>query len=300
MKPNGEVLAMVGGVDYSESQFNRATQAKRQPGSLFKLFVYLAAILEGKNPDSKIDDSPISISTYNGPYRPKNYDGKNHGIVTLREAFTHSYNIAAVVLSESIGRDKIISLARKLGVESEIQDTPSMALGTNEVSLLEITKAYAHLANNGREVVPFAIEQVRNRKGEILYQRKGEQQPEVIGANSVKMMNDMLTSVVQKGTGKAADISRDVAGKTGTSQDSRDAWFVGFTPQLVAGVWVGNDDGKAMKKVTGGTIPAKIWHDFMAPAMENYPPQKIETNPFPNIDGTPWEREDFWKSLTGE
>ena len=303
MKPSGAITAIVGGADYSESQYNRAVQAKRQPGSLFKLFVYMAALEDGKTPNSKVDDSPIKI----GKWRPKNYDGKFHGIVTLKEALTKSYNVAAVVLSETIGRNQVIKLAQRMGVESEIRNMPSLALGANEVTLKEMVTAFAHLANKGRAVVPYTIEQIKTpdgeNGGEILYQRQGDYDFRVLGVNATRMMNEMLVSVVEFGTGRGAKMNRDVAGKTGTSQNSRDAWFIGFTAQIVGGVWVGNDDNSRMNKVTGGGLPTKIWHEFMSRALATEPREEIDQNAYPEIEGTPWrndnntERQGFWDRI---
>ncbi len=293
MRPDGAVLAMIGGVDYSESQFNRATQAKRQPGSLFKLFVYLAALENGFNPETIIDDVPVSI----GKWRPTNYDEQYHGPVMLREAFSKSLNAATVKLSLDVGRGKIINLARQMGIKSKLADMPSIALGSSEVNLLEITAAYAHLANKGAAVSPYAINEIRTTHGNVLYKRKGDYDLQVISLKEVKKMNNLLLSVIRSGTGRAAQIGRDAAGKTGTSQDFRDAWFVGYTPQLVAGVWIGNDDNKPMKKVTGGNLPAKIWADFMKPALAGKPALAIDENYDTGFGG---EIKGFWESLIGD
>lgn len=290
MRPDGAIVSMIGGVDYGESQYNRATQAKRQPGSLFKLFVYMAALEKGFTPTSYIADEPIS---HNG-YTPRNYDGKYHGEVTMREAFTKSYNAAAVNLSESIGRSNVLSLAKRMGVKSSMSDTPSVALGSSEVSLYEMVTAYAHLANRGRTVIPYVIQEIKDTSGEILYQRQGDYDFRTLGLNATKMMNDMLVNVVRSGTARGANIGRDAGGKTGTSQKSRDAWFVGYTPQLVTGVWVGNDDNSPMHKVTGGSIPTRIWREFMRPALAETPAATIDTNPYPEIEGNPWQRKSFW------
>lgn len=303
MRPDGAILAMVGGVDYDDSQFNRATQAKRQAGSLFKLFVYLAALEAGMKPSDTVLDAPFSVKIDGKTWQPKNYTGKYEGEVTLAKALAHSLNAATVRLSEGIGRDRVIALARRMGIHSSLQDFPSVALGAAEVTLLEMTQAFAHLPNSGKAVAPFAIEEIRTQKGEVLYQREGDFEVKVLGINAVKMMNGMLKGVVENGTGKAAQIGRDVAGKTGTTQNYRDAWFVGYTPQLVAGVWVGNDKNKAMQKVTGGSIPARIWHDFSAATLAETPAVEIDTNPYPEIKGTPWKAstaQDFWDDLAGE
>ncbi|PIR32414.1 MAG: hypothetical protein COV36_04390 [Alphaproteobacteria bacterium CG11_big_fil_rev_8_21_14_0_20_44_7] len=293
MKPNGAILAMIGGTDYAESQFNRSYQAKRQPGSLFKLFVYMAALEDGYTPNSLIEDAPIRI----GKWSPKNYDGKYRGTVTLKDALTSSLNAATVALSEKIGRGKVLRIAERMGIKSALSNTPSIALGASEVSLLEMVTAFAHLANQGRAVIPYTIQEIRTTEGDILYQRQGEYDFQILGINATKMMNEMLVNVVNNGTARAARIGRDVAGKTGTSQDFRDAWFVGFTPQITAGVWVGNDDNTSMNKVTGGGIPARIWRDFMSAAMADMPATGIDTNPYPEIEGNPWKRETFWDRI---
>ena len=290
MRPDGGIVSMIGGVDYAESQFNRATQAKRQPGSLFKLFVYMAALEKGYTPN----DIVLDEVNPNAKYQPRNYKGEYHGEVTLKEAFTKSYNAAAVNLSNMVGRQNVLKLAKRMGVNSELADIESIALGTSETSLYEMTTAYAHLANHGRAVVPHVIEEIRTTEGDILYQRQGDYDFRVLGLNATKMMNDMLVNVVREGTARGANIGRDAGGKTGTTQNSRDAWFVGFTPQLVTGIWVGNDDNSPMHEVTGGSIPARIWREFMRPALSETPAATIDTNPYPEIEGNPWQRESFW------
>lgn len=279
MRPDGAIQAMIGGADYAESQFNRAIQAKRQPGSLFKLFVYLAALENGKTPGSGVMDLPITI----GKWTPKNYNGEYNGEVSLREALAKSYNAAAVNLSEATGRKKVIELARRLRVQSQLKDLPSLALGASEVSLFEMTRAFAHLANEGKTVLPYVIEEIGTTDGEVLFKRRGSYDFDALDTRIVRMMNEMLVEVVESGTGRGAKMERDVAGKTGTSQDFRDAWFVGFTPQLVTGVWVGNDNNKPMKKVTGGGLPTQIWRGFMSNALAASPRENIRTNAYPTI-----------------
>lgn len=300
MRPDGAIVSMLGGVDYAESQFNRAFQAQRQPGSLFKMLVYMAALEQGMTPNDYIDDVKTTHKANRKNYTPRNYDGKYHGIVTLREALTKSYNAAAVNLSERVGRQNVIKLAQRLGIKSPLTNTPSIALGASEVNLLEMTTAFAHLANNGHTVIPHVIEEIRSKKGEILYQRQGDYNFRVLGLNATKMMNDMLVSVVNDGTGRGASIGRDVAGKTGTTQNYRDAWFIGYTPQYVTGVWVGNDRNEPMDKVTGGSMPARIWREFMRPALAETPQANIDVNPYPEIQGNPWQRENFWDRLVGD
>jgi len=271
MDSEGAVRAMVGGRDYGKSQYNRATQSHRQPGSLFKLFVYLAAIEAGYMPDSRVVDEPISV----GRWTPKNYDGKYRGEITLREALAHSINTVAVQLSEAVGREKVVDMAHRLGITSDLNPDPSIALGSNEATLYELVTAFDHLAAGGKAVFPHGIQEIRTSKGDLIYGRITTGTSQILSSNVVAMINQMLIGVVTSGTGTGANIGRPIAGKTGTTSDYRDAWFVGFTPQLATGVWVGNDDNKEMKKVTGGNLPASIWREFMSKAMEGKPVQGI-------------------------
>jgi len=273
LSPDGAVRAMVGGRDYGSSQFNRATQSLRPPGSSFKLFVYLAAMEAGMSPGDVMNDTPISIAGY----RPDNYDSKFFGRVTLREAFARSLNSVALQLSERVGRRKVIEMARRLGVTADLTAGPSIALGASGVSLLEMTGAYAALANHGNGVWPYGIEEILDGDGNTLYKRSGGGPGHVIGGHAAAEMIDMMQSVISSGTGKAAALDRPAAGKTGTSQDYRDAWFIGFTADLVTGVWVGNDDNSPMNKVTGGSLPTKIWHDFMTAAETGKPVLPLPT-----------------------
>lgn len=265
MTPDGAVRAMVGGRSYAQSQFNRATQAQRQPGSSFKLFVYLAAIEAGWRPYHMVDDAPITI----GKWSPSNYNGRYEGSVSMRYALTHSLNTVAVRLSEAVGRGKVIDMAHRLGIRSGMANVPSIALGVTEASLLDMTTAYAHLAAEGNTVFPYGILSIRDVYGKVLYQRKSTSAGSQLSRQTVAIANDMLMAVVEEGTGKGASIGRPAAGKTGTSQDFRDAWFIGYTPDLVTGVWVGNDNNASMKKVTGGNLPAQIWGGFMKKALAN-------------------------------
>ena len=265
--PEGAVRAMIGGRSYGKSQFNRATQALRQPGSAFKLFVYLAAMEAGLTPDSVMRDSPVILEGW----RPRNYSGRYRGEVTLRQALVHSINTVAVKLSERVNRRRVIAAARRLGLTGKMTARPSLALGTSEVRLIELTAAYGMLANDGRPVHPFGILDIRDASGTVLYRRPERREDAVIDPLVLGELNDMLIDVLKTGTGRAARLDRPAAGKTGTSQDFRDAFFIGYTADLVAGVWVGNDDGTPMRKVTGGGLPAHIWRDFMAPAVADMP-----------------------------
>jgi len=259
MSPEGAVRAMVGGRSYADSQFNRAVQARRQPGSAFKLFVYMAALDAGLSPDSKMRDSPIVLDGW----KPENYDAEYRGRITLRDAFADSVNTVAVKVAERVNRRRVIDIARHMGVQSSIVPHPSMALGTSELTLLELTSAYAVVANGGYRVAPYGVVEVRSYKGELLYRPAPELSERIISARANEMMRDMLTTAVAEGTGRAARFGRPAAGKTGTSQDFRDAWFIGFSGDYVAGVWLGNDNGTPMLRVTGGSVPARTWHDLM-------------------------------------
>ncbi len=267
MSPDGAVRAMVGGRDYSLSQFNRATQALRQPGSAFKTFVYLAALERGMDPTERMVDTPISVEGWS----PRNFDNKYRGEVSLREAFAQSLNSVAVQVSERAGRRNVVNVARRLGITADLKPMPSIALGTSEVTLIELTQAYAAFANMGNGVWAYGIEEIRDREGRVLYKRQGSGPGRVIEPRQLAQMDDMMMAVVSEGTGRAAQIGRPAAGKTGTSQDFRDAWFVGFTAELVTGVWFGNDDGAPMRAVSGGRLPAALWHEYMATALEGQP-----------------------------
>jgi 1A family penicillin-binding protein len=258
MAPDGAVLAMVGGRDYNESQFNRVTQAKRQPGSLFKLFVYLAAFQKGVSPQMTMVDRPVQI----GNWEPENYGGGFRGQVTLRTAFANSINSVAVQLADAVGIQSVIDTARKLGVQSQLPAVPSLALGSGEVTLLEMTRAFAAIAANAESIEPYAVRAIRKGDQALFTRPKSELQP-ANNQGARAAIRDLLASVVREGTGKAARINGPAAGKTGTSQSYRDAWFIGFTSGLVVGVWVGNDDNSPTRSVTGGDIPARIWNEFV-------------------------------------
>ncbi len=269
MELDGAIRVLVGGRSYAESQFNRALRAKRQPGSSFKVFVYLAALENGMRPDSIVHDLPILGSGWS----PRNESAGYRGAVTMREALTHSMNAATARLHMSIGAKKTANAAHRLGIHSELREDASLALGTSEVTLIELTEAYGVIANQGRSVEPYMIRRVKAASGEVLFQHHVPALRTLVAPQQVAALNDMLTSVVQKGTGKRAQLPRHVvAGKTGTSQDFRDAWFVGYTAQMVGGVWVGNDDRRPMNRIMGGNLPARLWRDVMAAAHENRAP----------------------------
>ena len=268
---NGGVIAMVGGRDYGDSQFNRVTQAQRQPGSAFKIFVYLAGLNYGYQPNDLMEDSEININGWS----PKNYKKEYLGEISIDQAFSRSINTVAVKLSENIGRERVIEMAKTLGISSPIINSPSLALGTSEVNLLELTAAYDVLANNGNGVLVHGIRSIENTDGKILFMREGQGPGKVIDSDLVKNMTKMMELTIQSGTGKNAKISRPAAGKTGTSQSLRDAWFVGFTSDIVVGVWFGNDNDSPMKDITGGTAPAILWKDFMSKAHQGIPTKSL-------------------------
>jgi penicillin-binding protein 1A len=265
LAPDGGIRALVGGRSYADSQFNRAVKAHRQPGSAFKPVVYLTAVERGLVPDSIVEDAPIAA----GRWSPKNDNGRYLGATTLRNALAQSINTVAVRLLLDAGADQVAATARRLGMKSTLRQDASLALGTSEVSLLDLAGAYAAFANGGYVNEPYAIRRVRTSGGKVLFQRIDARSDVAIPRVSVAAMNDMLEAAVATGTGRRARIpGRTVAGKTGTSQDFRDAWFVGFTGGLTAGVWVGNDDGRTMNKVVGGALPAEIWREVMLAAFE--------------------------------
>ena len=269
LDPQGGVKALIGGRSYRASSFDRAVKALRQPGSAFKPFVYLAALENGYTPDSVAEDEPITVEGWS----PKNHTGAYQGEVTLRDSFAQSINTVAVKLAEDVGRWRVVRTARRLGIHSELHDRPSIALGTAEVTLLELTSAYAPFANGGEGVTPHIITKVRNGDGKVLYTLKSASLGQVVAAPYVAEMNDMMNATLVRGTGRQAALPNQVAGgKTGTSQNFRDAWFVGYTGYYLAGVWVGNDDGSKMHNVSGGMLPAKLWHDIMVYAHQGKPP----------------------------
>ena len=272
MRPDGAVRALMGGRNYSDSAFNRVTNAHRSPGSAFKPFVYLTALEKGLTRDTIRYDEPIAIKDWS----PDNFDGSHAGAVTLQAALVRSINTVAVGLGQEVGLPSVIATAKRLGIDSPLEPNASLAIGTSEVTPLELTAAYASFASLGFAADPYTVLEVRTADGSVVYQRAPQQPQRVISKDKALEMNAMLFDVVLSGTGRGAAVrGREVAGKTGTSADFRDAWFIGFSPELVAGVWVGNDDFTPMKKVTGGAIPAQIWSGFMQAALKGTRPTPL-------------------------
>ena len=266
--PDGAVKAMVGGVNYRQSQFNRATQAKRQPGSAFKPFVYLAAIEGGAEPDDVIEDTPLT----QGQYRPENFGRKYHGAVTLADALAFSLNSVAVRLAQRTGISAVIDVARRFGISSDLRPDMSLALGSSEVTPLELTAAYAALANGGFRIEPYAITRIENKQGLIIYQHEAQAFARAASPRDVATLKTMMEGVVERGTARGAFIpNAHIAGKTGTSEGSRDAWFIGFTDDIVGSVWVGNDDNSPMNDVTGGGAAAYLWREVLGDTLARHP-----------------------------
>ncbi len=260
MTPQGAVRAMVGGRSYENSQYNRAILAQRQPGSAFKPMIYLTALEAGYKPGDIMQDAPFSV----GDWSPQNYDRLYRGPVTLTDALANSLNTVAAQLSEAVGRERVIETARRLGITSPLYPHPSIALGVFELSLLELTASYATIANGGFRTFPYIIEDVVSHSGNEFYRRRAGAAVPIIDPAIVANLQDMLVAAVEGGTGRGARVEGlRIGGKTGTSQTWRDAWFIGMTGDLVVGVWVGNDDGSPMDRITGGSIPAQIFKTFM-------------------------------------
>jgi len=266
--PEGAVRAMVGGRNYAESQFNRAVAAKRQPGSAFKPFVYLTALERGLTPETVREDKPVALKGW----KPENYSREYHGPVTLTQALALSLNTVAVRLTLEVGPRAVAKTAYRLGIASKLDANPSLALGTSEVSLIELTCAYAPFANSGNATMPYVVARVRTRAGKILFTHAPQKLGRIIEPRHIAMMNAMMRETLVSGTAQRAQLPGwAAAGKTGTSQDFRDAWFVGYTGHLVTGVWLGNDDSSPTKKATGGALPVDIWSRFMKVAHQGVP-----------------------------
>ncbi|HEY2034803.1 MAG TPA: PBP1A family penicillin-binding protein, partial [Rhizomicrobium sp.] len=284
MKPDGAVVALMGGRNYDASAFNRAIQAHRQPGSSFKPFVYLAALENGISPWDVRTDGPVDINGWS----PTNYGHRQYGTITLAEALAHSVNTITAGLGQEVGISTVIEAAKRVGITSPLEQNAALALGTSDVTPIEMTAAYGAFANGGYRVYPYYVNEVDDLSGHVLYKRQDPQLQRVIASHVDKDLVAMLYGVVTSGTGRAALIpNHEAAGKTGTTQDYHDAWFVGFTADYVTTVWVGNDDSSPMKNVTGGTIPASIWHDLMAYAEKDLPSKPLDKSaPQPATDIT--------------
>jgi len=277
MSPDGLVRALVGGKNYGESQFNRAIAAKRQPGSAFKPFVYLTALEHGLTPDTVREDAPISVKGW----KPENFDHEYFGPVTLTQALANSLNTVSVRLTLEVGPEAVIRTAYRLGIDSKLDANASIALGTSEVSLLELVTAYAPFANGGLAISPHVIERIRAADGKMLYTRAPEALGRIVDPRYVAMMNAMMRETIVGGTARRAELPGwQAAGKTGTSQDFRDAWFLGYTSHLVTGIWLGNDDSSPTKKAIGGGLPVEIWSRFMKVAHTGVTPA-----PLPGLAG---------------
>jgi penicillin-binding protein 1A len=284
MTPDGAVRAMVGGRNYAESQYNRAVTAKRQPGSAFKPFVYLTAIEAGLTPETIRQDAPIDVRGW----KPENYSHEYFGSVTLTQALAMSLNTVAIRVGLEVGPKNVVRTAHRLGISSKLDANASIALGTSEVSVIELVGAYAPFANGGFGVSPHVVTQIRTNEGKVLYARSVDSLGQVIDPRSVAMMNTMMQETLISGTARRAEIPGwTAAGKTGTRQDYRDAWFIGYTANLVTGVWLGNDDNSPTKKATGGGLPVEVWSRFMRAAHQGVPvaslPSAQPGNPFSNL-----------------
>jgi penicillin-binding protein 1A len=283
---DGAVRAMVGGKDYVDSIYNRATQATRQPGSAFKLFVYLSALESGMKPTDTIVDEPVTIDGWS----PRNSTRTNLGPVTLREAFSRSINTISAKIGAQLGFGTIADMARRFGITTPISTFPAMVLGTSDVRLIEMTRAFASVQNKGVAVTPYAIRKVVTADGRLLYTHENEEGRVLVAPWVAANMTDLLQSAVLSGTGRAAQIGKPVAGKTGTTSSNKDGWFIGFSSGLTTGVWMGRDDARTVPGLQGGTAPARAFHDFMVVAVANRPAEPFETEvPIPDWQLTPEE-----------
>jgi penicillin-binding protein 1A len=283
---DGAVRAMVGGKDYVSSIYNRAAQAQRQPGSAFKLFVYLTALESGMKPTDTIVDEPVTIDGWS----PRNAERENLGPVSLREAFSRSLNTVSAKIGAQVGFSTIADMARRFGITTQISTYPSMVLGTSDVRLIDMTRAFASVQNKGVAVTPYGIRRVVTADGRMLYQHESDDQRVLVAPWVAAEMTDLLQSAVLSGTGRAAQIGRPVAGKTGTTTSNKDGWFIGFSSGLTTGVWMGRDDAKPVGGLQGGTAPARAFHDFMTVAVANRPVEQFETQvPMPDWQLTPEE-----------
>ena len=288
---DGAILAMVGGTDYVASNYNRATAALRQPGSAWKLFVYLAALEAGYTPEDKVVDTPVTIDGWS----PRNSNGRNVGETDLRTAFAFSINTVAAQLGNEVGFGTVASMARRFGVDSKVDTYPSMVLGSSEVRVIEMTRAFAGVAAKGVPVEPYGITKVTGASGEVLYRREAQSQPAALPNYVVAGMTDLLQAAVQTGTGRAADIGRPVAGKTGTTSSNKDGWFIGFSSGITTGVWMGRDDAKAVPGLQGGRAPAQAFAAYMRFAVKNRPVEQFDVT----LELPEWQLEPDEEALFG-
>lgn len=277
---DGAVKAMVGGRDYVKTSYNRAVAARRQPGSAFKFFVYAAAIESGVTPDDIVEDRPITI----GKWSPRNDNRRHIGPVSVRDAFALSINTVAVELAARVGFDTVAEMARRFGITTPIDRQPAMALGTSDVTLLEMANAYATVANGGSETPPYAISRIVTGTGKILFDREPSPSRVVVAPFVAQRMTDLMKAAVETGTGRAAQIGRPLAGKTGTTSSNKDGWFLGFTAELTTGVWMGRDDARPVRGLAGGRAPARAFAAYMARAVGGTPPEPLNTEVDPGAD----------------
>jgi penicillin-binding protein 1A len=282
MGVDGSVRALVGGVDYQTNQFNRAISAKRQPGSAFKPLVYLTALMGGWKPDTRVVDSPVTLTVFGKQWTPSNYDDRYFGEITLREALQRSLNTVAIKIMMKFGRQNIVDVAHLAGIRSELKTVASLPLGSNEVTLLELTGAYTTFASGGQHQTPWVINSIEAGGRQVYTHLDEVNHNMTFPKDTIVNMVEMLHSVVERGTATKAKLAVPVAGKTGTTSDYNDAWFIGFTGNHVTGVWFGNDDNTKMNKLTGGNLPAQAWHDYMVVAETKSMPRDI-----PGIDSRP-------------
>ena len=278
---DGAVRAMVGGLDYVRSNYNRATQANRQPGSSWKLFVYLSALESGYTPTSSIDTSPITVNGWS----PR---GSGRGPMPLRQAFALSINTAAVRLAQEVGTGTVASMARRFGITTPISTTPAMALGSSEVRLIDMVRAYASVARNGVAVAPYGVRRVTTAGGTVIYEHYDDNSRVLVTPWIAAQMTDLLQTVVTSGTGRSAALGRPTAGKTGTTSSEKDGWFVGFSSGLTTGVWYGRDDNRRIPGLAGGKNPAQAFHDFMIAAVANRPVEPLQTD----VATPEWQQEE--------
>ena len=279
---DGRILVYAGGKDYTKSQYDRVTQAVRPPGSSFKPFVYAAAMEKGISPNDMIEDRPVTLGTWS----PHNYGNKYRGKIPVYTALMVSSNVCAARMIQEVGVRAVIQTARVLGIETPLEYDYTIALGSNGVKLFEFTRAYGAFANGGFVVQPYSVERVETSRGKVVYKAPKTKISHQLSMNTAAEMTAMLKTVMSNGTGRAASIGKPAAGKTGTTDDNKDAYFVGYTPNIVTGVWVGNDDNTVMSKIVqGGTVPALIWRDVMKVATEPY--GKAEFN-YPEVQLIPF------------